>query len=46
MAQNVITAGPELFRLPRRAANSHKGDYGRLFILAGSRGYTGAARGW
>ena len=43
MAQDVITVGPELIRLPRRPADSHKGDYGRLFILAGSRGYTGAA---
>ena len=29
--------------LPRRPLDSHKGDFGRLFILAGSRGYTGAA---
>lgn len=29
--------------LTPRAANSHKGDYGRLAILAGSRGKTGAA---
>ena len=43
MAQDMITVGPELIRLPRRAVNTHKGDYGRLFILAGSRGYTGAA---
>ena len=43
MAQDIITVGPELIRLPRRAVNTHKGDYGRLFILAGSRGYTGAA---
>ena len=43
MAQDTITMGPELIRLPRRVADSHKGDYGRLFILAGSRGYTGAA---
>ena len=28
--------------LPRRVRDSHKGDYGRVFILAGSRGYTGA----
>lgn len=27
----------------RRPARSHKGDYGRVFILAGSRGLTGAA---
>ncbi len=29
--------------LPRRAAASHKGDYGRVLIAAGSRGMTGAA---
>lgn len=29
--------------LPGRERLSHKGTYGRLFILAGSRGYTGAA---
>lgn len=29
-------------RLPRRKRDSHKGDYGRLFILAGSRDYVGA----
>lgn len=34
---------PEEILLPWRARDSHKGDYGRLFILAGSRGYTGAA---
>ena len=28
--------------LPRRRRDSHKGDFGRLFILAGSRDYTGA----
>ena len=37
----VQTMGGEL-RLPRRRPNSHKGDYGRLFLLAGSEGYTGA----
>lgn len=30
-------------QLPRRAREAHKGDFGRLFILAGSRDYTGAA---
>lgn len=30
------------FGLPRRKANSHKGDYGRLLIVGGSEGYTGA----
>ncbi len=29
--------------LPKRRAYSHKGDYGKVFVLAGSRGYTGAA---
>ncbi len=29
--------------LPKRKALSHKGDYGKLLILAGSVGYTGAA---
>ena len=29
-------------RLPRRKRDAHKGDFGRLFILAGSRDYTGA----
>lgn len=29
--------------LPRRAFDSHKGDYGRIGILAGSPGYLGAA---
>lgn len=29
-------------RLPKRARESSKRDYGRLLILAGSRGYTGA----
>ena len=30
------------FQLPRRPRNAHKGDFGKLFILAGSQGYTGA----
>ena len=28
--------------LPRRRATAHKGDFGKVFILAGSVGYTGA----
>ena len=35
--------GREDLYLPPRPADGHKGDFGRLFILAGSRGYTGAA---
>lgn len=29
--------------LPYRAPDSNKGDFGKLFVLAGSEGYTGAA---
>lgn len=29
--------------LPDRAPQSHKGDYGKILLLCGSRGYTGAA---
>ena len=29
--------------LPDRKQNSHKGDYGKVLMLCGSRGYTGAA---
>lgn len=28
--------------LPRRTPTAHKGDFGKVFILAGSEGYTGA----
>ena len=31
------------FLLPERAAYSHKGDYGHVLIIAGSKGKTGAA---
>ena len=37
-----VEALEENFSLPRRRPNSHKGDYGKLFLLAGSEGYTGA----
>lgn len=29
--------------LPDRSINSHKGDFGKILLLCGSRGYTGAA---
>jgi len=29
--------------LPDRCLNGHKGDYGRILLICGSRGYTGAA---
>ena len=37
-----MTASPPLPRLPARAADSHKGDYGRALIVGGSRGMSGA----
>lgn len=30
--------------LPQRRRDTHKGDYGKVLLLCGSRGYTGAAR--
>lgn len=30
--------------LPQRPADGHKGTFGHLFVLAGSRGFTGAAK--
>jgi ADP-dependent NAD(P)H-hydrate dehydratase len=30
-------------RLPARAADAHKGDYGRVLVIAGSKGLAGAA---
>ncbi len=39
----LLTKGKALAMLPQRRGNSHKGDYGRVFILAGAPGYTGAA---
>ena len=32
-----------LAMLPDRDVNAHKGDFGRILLLCGSRGYTGAA---
>lgn len=41
-ADGIVVHGADL-ALPRRAPLTHKGDYGKLLILAGSIGYTGAA---
>ena len=37
------TAGSDIPRLPERRPESHKGDYGRVMVVAGSRGMAGAA---
>lgn len=39
----TLTHNDVLSILPDRKADSHKGDYGKLLLLCGSRGYTGAA---
>lgn len=39
----VYAIHAEDLALPRRKALTHKGDYGKLLILAGAVGYTGAA---
>ena len=39
---NVSAIMDEEIRLPKRSPLSHKGDYGKVLILGGSAGYTGA----
>ncbi len=43
----MIDIGIALARslLPERPADAHKGTFGHLFVLAGSRGFSGAATG-
>lgn len=43
MANSDVAPVNELPRLPRRAADGHKGVYGRVLVVAGSRGMCGAA---
>src|SRR5947199_7627790 len=43
MGADGPTPVTELPRLPRRAHDGHKGTYGRVLIVAGSRGMSGAA---
>ena len=40
---NVLNQETVLAMLPDRDKNAHKGDFGKLLLLCGSRGYTGAA---
>ena len=51
LVREQIARGPERVQLnpahmrwslPRRPAQGHKGEFGKLFLLAGSQGYTGA----
>ena len=44
-ASDIQVTDTRFFRenMPCRAKNSHKGDYGKLLIIAGSKGMTGAA---
>ena len=37
-----IEVTQQTFRLPRRPRQAHKGDFGRVYIVGGSVGYTGA----
>ena len=43
MQERVLTHQDVLRILPERNVWSHKGDFGRVMLLCGSRGYTGAA---
>jgi len=40
---NLMTHNELSFLVPNRPINSHKGTFGHVFIIAGSRGLTGAA---
>jgi len=42
MAEMIWTVRPEDICLPRRDRNAHKGNFGRVFILGGCVGYSGA----
>ena len=39
-----LDAAQVLQKLPERPAEGHKGTFGHVFVIAGSRGYTGAAK--
>ncbi len=43
MSDAAVTPVNDLPRLPRRAADGHKGTYGKVLVVAGSRGMAGAA---
>ena len=39
----MITINDAIKKIPKRPADSHKGDFGHVLVMAGSAGYTGAA---
>lgn len=43
MEQIVLDAESVRYILPERKADTHKGNYGKLLLLCGSKGFTGAA---
>ena len=43
MAETKLDRIDNVLALPARSAESHKGDFGRVLIVAGSRGMSGAA---
>ncbi len=43
MKQERLEHSAVLNLLPERLSDTHKGNYGRILLLCGSRGYTGAA---
>ncbi|MBQ8621722.1 MAG: NAD(P)H-hydrate dehydratase [Oscillospiraceae bacterium] len=43
MERRELTHTDVLSLLPDRDVNAHKGDFGKILLLCGSRGYTGAA---
>lgn len=43
MELKCLDHGKVLALLPERPLDAHKGDFGRILLLCGSRGYTGAA---
>ncbi len=41
-AETFVGPGDVLYTLPKRRGDEHKGDFGRILVIAGSRDYIGA----